>query len=71
MGKLTISMAMFNSYVKLPEGTPIGVAAESWGSHGCPVGSTAELSDVGVILRRQKGALGGFGSADEMGGHGV
>jgi hypothetical protein len=35
MGKLTISMAMFNSYVKLPEGTPIGVAAESWGSHGC------------------------------------
>ena len=38
------------------------------------MGSTAELSDVGVILRRRwKGRMGGFGSAteDEMSGHGV
>ena len=37
MGKVTISMAIFNSYVKLPEGTYIYIshydAYDSWLSH--------------------------------------
>ena len=30
MGKSTINLAIFNSYVKLPEGRPLEASAEKW-----------------------------------------